>query len=1095
MDCMLQMMMIGQDTRGLFVPTRIVKLSIDAPMHCHAISKMNPDSDRKSFEVRVYPDVNVIRAGGIEIRGLHATPITKRQPLGVPVFEKYEFIPNFGKSKMKIGDILRANIQLVLENIQTHKVKSIELVDEEYKKNDLKPILENIGQMLGDLPYMQAEMLMVSKEPIEVPYNITVIETRKLVGESNTALFVGANLLGRPEILQQASSTLRDKAFIMSREKKYPNPKKFTDKYDIVTVYDTGSEYMVLLRNRVEVKPAKFIRILAADDSFSWVDKVKEELNEGQKVVLYAQDEPINGILGLVNCLRAEPGGEIVHGLFISDPSAPPFNPDLEFYEEQLKKDLAFNVYKDGQWGTYRHLLLDDLETVPANHAYVNALTIGDLSSLTWVEGTIRDNHVFKDKEKMLIHVYCAALNFRDVMTAIGRVTVDAIDSGRLAQECVKGIEVVGKTVNGTRVMGMVRNRGIANLVEGDRQSLCPIPDEWTFEEAATVPVAYGTVYYAMVMFGEMQRGESILIHAGSGGVGQAAINVALYYGCEVFTTVGTAEKRAFIKKLFPQLKDSHIGNSRDTSFEDMIRRETNGKGVDMVLNSLSDDKLQASVRCLAFRGRFLEIGKFDISSNTAIALYFRTKEISFYGVMLNYIFEQDVKVRKRLQDLLLNGIENGAVKPLTYCTFKANEVENAFRYMAAGKHIGKVIVKIREEERGSGPVRPVPTPIDAVPRYICHEDHVYVLVGGLGGFGLELADWLIIRGARKILLNSRRGITNGYQSSRLRTWASYGADVKILTHDVTTESGCEDMLKMALNMGPVHTIFNLAVVLSDSIFENQTPESFKISFAPKGLGTIHLDKLSRKLCPDLKDFVIFSSVSCGRGNAGQTNYGYSNSVMERICEDRKSAGFPALAVQWGAIADVGLVADLQEEDIQLEIAGTLQQRISSCLSVLDKLMKQDVPIVSSIVVAEKKAGAEGCTNAVDAVAQILGIKDLKTVSQQSSLAELGMDSMMALEINQTLEREFEIFLTAQDIRTLTFTRLAELTERHEASSSASASNPTTMEGVGIRVLMRNFGDEKTASEPYVYMPTMVSDGIEASVYFMVMMMRYKFLN
>ncbi|KAF9794029.1 hypothetical protein SFRURICE_010512 [Spodoptera frugiperda] len=951
--------MIGQDTRGLFVPTRIEKLSIDAPMHCNAISKMNPDSNRKSFE---------------------------------------------------IGDILRANIQLVLENIQTHKVKSIELVDEEYKKNDLKPILESIGQMLGDLPYMQAELLMVSKEPIEVPYNITVIENRKLVGESNAALFVGANLLGRPEILQQASSTLRNKAFIMSREKDYP--KKITDKYDIVTVYDTGFEYMVLLRNRVEVKPAKFIRILAADDSFSWVDKVKEELNESQKVVLYAQDEPINGILGLVNCLRKEPGGEIVYGLLISDPSAPPFNPDLEFYEEQLKKDLAFNVYKD---------------------------------------------------------VYCAALNFRDVMTAIGRVTVDAIDSGRLAQECVKGIEVVGKTVNGTRVMGMVRNRGIANLVEGDRQSLCPIPDEWTFEEAATVPVAYGTVYYAMVMFGEMQRGESILIHAGSGGVGQAAINVALYYGCEVFTTVGTAEKRAFIKKLFPQLKDSHIGNSRDTSFEDMVRRETNGKGVDLVLNSLSDDKLQ------------------------------------------------------RLQDLLLNGIENGAVKPLTYCTFKANEVENAFRYMAAGKHIGKVIVKIRDEECGSGPVRPVPTPIDAVPRYICHEDHVYVLVGGLGGFGLELADWLIIRGARKILLNSRRGITNGYQSSRLRAWASYGADVKISTHDVTTEAGCEEMLNMALSMGPVHAIFNLAVVLSDSIFENQTPESFKISFAPKGLGTIHLDKLSRKLCPGLNssipcvwrvtfrarlkeldhhrcgpsgpipdpellttDFVIFSSVSCGRGNAGQTNYGYSNSVMERICEDRKSAGFPALAVQWGAIADVGLVADLQEEDIQLEIAGTLQQRISSCLSVLDKLMKQDVPIVSSIVVAEKKAGAEGCTNAVDAVAQILGIKDLKTVSQQSSLAELGMDSMMALEINQTLEREFEIFLTAQDIRTLTFTRLAELTERHEASSSTSVSNATNMEGVGLRVLMRNFGDEKTASEPYVYMPTMVSDGIEASVYFKV---------
>ncbi|KAF9823811.1 hypothetical protein SFRURICE_006662 [Spodoptera frugiperda] len=1044
MDCMLQMKIIGQDTRGLFVPTRIEKLSIDANMHYNAISKMNPDSNKNSFEIRVYPDVDVIRAGGVEVRGLHATPITKRLPLGVPVLEKNEFIPNYGKSKMKIEDILRANIQLILENIQTYKVKSIELVDEEYKKNDLTPILENVGDMLGDLPLVQAELLLISEEPIEMPSNITV-ENKKVAGESNTVLFIGANLLSRPEVLTTAVNTLRDKAFVISREKERPNPKDYSDKYDIVTIHDTGVEYIVLLRKRVGARPAKFVRILASDDTFAWIDKVKEEIKEGQKVVLYTQDEPINGLLGLVNCLRKEPGGEIVYGLLISDPSAPPFNPDLEFYEEQLDKDLALNVYQDGQWGTYRHLLLGDLETVRANHAYVNTTTIGDLSSLRWIEGSIRENHVFKDKEKVLVHVYCAALNFRDVMTAIGRVTVDAVARGRLAQECVQGFEIVGKTSNGSRVMGMIRNRGMANLAEGDRFLLWAVPDEWSFEEAATVPVAYGTVYYAMVMVGQIQRGESILIHAGSGGVGQAAINVALYYGCEVFTTVGTAEKRAFIKKLFPQLKDSHIGNSRDTSFEDMIRRETNGKGVDMVLNSLSDDKLQASVRCLAYRGRFLEIGKFDISNNTPIGMYFFLRETSFHGIMLDYIFDQNHLFRKRLQDLLLSGIQNGAVRPLTYCTFEANEVENAFRYMAAGKHIGKVRSLSKERLYTVKFI------------YICHEDYVYIVVGGLGGFGLELADWLIMRGGRKILLTSRRGITNGYQSSRLRAWATYGADVQISTHDVTTESGCEEMLKMALSMGPVCAIFNLAVILKDSIFQNQTPETFKTS-----------------------DFVIFSSVSCGRGNAGQTNYGLSNSVMERICEWRKKLGLPALAVQWGAIGDVGLVADMQDDDVQLEIGGTLQQRISSCLTALDKFMKQDAPIVSSIVVAEKKAGGSGCGNIVDAVAQIMGIKDLKTVSQQVSLAELGMDSMMAVEIKQTLEREFEIFLTAQDIRTLTFARLVELTAQREAAASTSASRPANIEGaVGLRVLMRNFGEENTASEPLVYMPSMVSDGVE----------------
>ncbi|KAG6446749.1 hypothetical protein O3G_MSEX004583 [Manduca sexta] len=1068
MDCMLQLKIIGQDTRGLFVPTRIEKLSIDANMHYYAISKMNPDSTRNSFEARVYPDVEVIRAGGVEIRGLHATPITRRVPLGVPVLEKNEFIPNFGKRKMKTEDILRANIQLILENIQTYKVKSIEYVDEEYKKNNFEPLLEQVAEILGDLPLVQAELLLLSEEPVEMASNISV-ENKKLSTESNAVM-----------VLQQAVATLREKCFVISREKERPDAKLYAEKYDIITIQDTGVEYLVLLRKRVGARPAKFVKIDSSDYSFAWIDKVKDELKEGHKIVLYSQDEHINGLLGLVNCLRKEPGGEIVCGLLIADPSAPPFNPDLDFYEDQLDKDLAINVYQDGQWGTYRHLLLGDLETVRAHHAYVNTLTIGDLSTLKWIEGPLRENHQFKNPEKILIHVYCAALNFRDVMTATGRVTVDAVARGRLAQECVQGFEIVGRTPNGSRVMGMLRSTGLANVAEGDKALMWGIPDEWSFEEAATVPVAYGTVYYAMIMVGQIERGESILIHAGSGGVGQAAINVALHRGCEVFTTVGTAEKRAFIKKLFPQLKDSHIGNSRDTSFEDMIRRETNGRGVDMVLNSLSDEKLQASVRCLAYRGRFLEIGKFDISNNTPIGMYFFLKETSFHGIMLDYIFDQSFAFRKRLQDLLLSGIESGAVRPLTYCTFEKNEIETAFRYMAAGKHIGKVIIKIREEERENRPVRPSSMPLDALPRYMCHEDHVYIVVGGLGGFGLELADWLILRGARKILLTSRRGVTNGYQSSRLRAWAGYGADVQISTHDVTTESGCEEMLKMANALGKVDAIFNLAVILKDSIFQNQTPDTFKTSFGPKAIATMHLDKLSKKLCPDLKDFVVFSSVSCGRGNAGQTNYGMSNSIMERICEWRKKLGLPALAVQWGAIADVGLVADMQDEDVQLEIGGTLQQRISSCLLALDKFMKQDAAIVSSIVVAEKKAGGSGCGNIVDAVAQIMGIKDLKTVSQQVSLAELGMDSMMAVEIKQTLEREFEIFLTAQDIRTLTFARLVELTAQREAAASTSAARPAAAEGTaGFRVLMRNFGEEKLVSEPLIYMPTMVSDGVE----------------
>lgn len=225
-------------------------------------------------------------------------------------------------------------------------MKTIELIDEEYKANGLEPITEKVIDCLGDLPLVQVEALVLSEEPIEMPSNVTV-ENKKVSGESNAVLFFGANLMKRPEVLQQALSTLRDKCFVISREKERPSPKEHSDKIDIITIHDTGVEYLVMFRKRVGAKPAKFIRILASDDTFSWVDRVKEEIKEGRKTVLYSQDEPINGLLGLVNCLRREPGGEIVYGMMIADPSAPQFNPDLEIYEEQLDKDLAINVLQD----------------------------------------------------------------------------------------------------------------------------------------------------------------------------------------------------------------------------------------------------------------------------------------------------------------------------------------------------------------------------------------------------------------------------------------------------------------------------------------------------------------------------------------------------------------------------------------------------------------------------------------------------------------------------------------------------------------------------------------------------------------------------
>ena len=226
---------------------------------------------------------------------------------------------------------------------------------------------------------------------------------------------------------------------------------------------------------------------------------------------------------------------------------------------------------------------------------------------------------------------------------------------------------------------------------------------------------------------------------------------------------------------------------------------------------------------------------------------------------------------------------------------------------MATGKHIGKVLLKIRDEESDKI-TEPTPKTVASIPRTYMNPDKSYVLVGGLGGFGLELANWMVTRGARYLVLTSRSGIRTGYQAMCIRRWRALGINVTISTDDATTPAGAEKLISLSSKLAPVGGVFNLAAVLRDALLENLEEGQFKAVSSPKVDGTKNLDATSRKLCPALDYFVCFSSVSCGRGNAGQTNYGLANSAMERICEQRQANGLPGLAIQWGAIGDVGLI-------------------------------------------------------------------------------------------------------------------------------------------------------------------------------------------
>nr|XP_025855761.1 fatty acid synthase [Vulpes vulpes] len=787
------------------------------------------------------------------------------------------------------------------------------------------------------------------------------------------------------------------------------------------------------------------------DTSFRWVDSLKNVLadSSSRPVWLTATNCVTSGVVGMVNCLRKEPSGHRVRCILVSNLSStspiPKMDPSSSELQKVLQGDLVMNVYRDGSWGAFRHFPLEHgLPEEQTEHAFVNVLTRGDLSSIRWVCSPLRHAQL-TEPGVQLCTVYYASLNFRDIMLATGKLSPDAIPGKWAARDCMLGMEFSGRDASGKRVMGLVPAEGLATSVLLSPDFLWDVPSSWTLEEAATVPVVYTTAYYSLVVRGRVQRGETVLIHSGSGGVGQAAIAIALSLGCRVFTTVGSAEKKAYLQARFPQLSDASFANSRDTSFEQHVLRHTAGKGVDLVLNSLAEEKLQASVRCLAQHGRFLEIGKFDLSNNHLLGMAVFLKNVTFHGILLDALFDEAGHGWREVAALLQAGIRDGVVRPLKRTVFPKNRVEDAFRFMAQGKHIGKVVVQVLEEEQEAALQVTRPTMMTAVSKTFCPAHKSYVITGGLGGFGLQLAQWLVLRGAQKLVLTSRSGIRTGYQAKLIREWRRQGVQVLVSTSNIGSLDGAQSLIAEATQLGPVGGVFNLAVVLRDAMMENQTPEFFQDVNKPKYSGTVNLDRVTRAACPELDYFVAFSSVSCGRGNAGQTNYGFANSTMERVCEKRRHDGLPGLAVQWGAIGDVGIILETMGSNDTI-VGGTLPQRMASCLEVLDLFLNQPHPVLSSFVLAEKKAATQGDGSTqhdlMKAVAHILGIRDVATVNLDSTLADLGLDSLMGVEVRQMLEREHDLVLSMRDIRQLTLRKLQELSSKAGTADERGAPTP-----------------------------------------------------
>jgi acyl transferase domain-containing protein/NADPH:quinone reductase-like Zn-dependent oxidoreductase/acyl carrier protein/SAM-dependent methyltransferase len=647
------------------------------------------------------------------------------------------------------------------------------------------------------------------------------------------------------------------------------------------------------------------------------------------------------------------------------------------------------------------------------------------------------------------IEIEASGLNFRDLMWAMSLLPEEILEDGfagpTLGLESAGRVVRVGEGVTqfkpGDHVTGFTPS-AFANYATVPSHVLARVPGGMSSEAAATIPVAFCTAYYGLVTLGRLSRGEWVLIHGGAGGVGLAALQIALSRGAKVIATAGSEERRDLLKVLGAH----HVLDSRSLAFSDEVHRITDD-GADVVLNSLAGDAMERGIRALKPFGRFVELGKRDFIANTHIGLRPFRRNLSYFGVDLDQLLINRRGASVMPLPKVMSLFEQGVFSALPYRAFPAERAVDAFRLMQQSGHVGKIVI-----------TPPVPGTVhrtdDAERKFVVDPARAHMITGGFGGFGLETAKWFARKGAKHLVLVGRRGPADDDAHAALAELKAQGVKVYAEACDIADAQAADDLFKrLKRTAPPIAGIIHGAMVLDDSIIANLDAEKLLKVLRPKVLGAENLDRLSRGL--DLGYFVLFSSATTFVGNPGQGAYVAANAYLEALARRRKAEGLPALALAWGAIANTGVLArnrglmealssrigvkpiapdtalDLMKD--ALEEQGPSPDDAVIALAPMDwAAAKSRLAVLKSptyCAVVPESAAAEGAANRVDlrAVIEKEGLDAAKAaatdavvatvsrvlrlpaedVSLFRPLSEVGVDSLMATELALSLEDRF----------------------------------------------------------------------------------------
>jgi phthiocerol/phenolphthiocerol synthesis type-I polyketide synthase C len=674
----------------------------------------------------------------------------------------------------------------------------------------------------------------------------------------------------------------------------------------------------------------------------------------------------------------------------------------------------------------------------------------GSLRNLEWFTLPARE----LNPGEVEIAPVATGLNFRDVMYSMGLLSDEAVEAGFAGATI--GMELSGRIVRvGAGVEGWAPGDAVLGFAPASFATrvitrvsvVARKPEHVSFEEAATIPTTFFTAYYALCELARLRRGERVLVHGGAGGVGIAAIQIARHLGAQVFVTAGVDEKREFVRLLGAD----RVFDSRSLAFADEVRACTNGEGVDIVLNSLAGEAMVRGIDTLRPFGRFLELGKRDFYENSQIGLRPFRNNISYFGIDADQLMGVLPELTARLFEEVMALFASGVLHPLPYRAFPAARAEEAFRYMQQARQIGKVLVTYPQGT-------PAPTRGIAQPALQLDPQAGYLILGGTGGLGYASARWMIARGARHLTLVSRGGVLDSAKLQEIERWrANLGVSVTVASCDVTDAAALGRIVDAIESRGtPLKGVLHSAMHIDDGLLRNVDDARMLAVLEPKIAGAWNLHRATQRLALDF--FVLYSSATTYLGNPGQGAYVAANTFLEALVAHRRAVGLPAAFMAWGPIEDVGFLARHSgtREALQARIGGAsitsdeamaaLEHALASgeageAVARLDwAAIARGMPAAQ----ARRYMALQGAGAAVTASEDGVLLEQLRALPKEQavtlvetvlrgqiarilhmspervelgrSVLDLGMDSLMGMELGMAVEESFGVKLSIMAI-------------------------------------------------------------------------------